>query len=46
MSLITFFDELRFIPKECSTVIELNEDAKIYNKYDITGSHISFSQIF
>ena len=42
ISLITFFDELRFIPKECSTVIELAEDAKIYNKYDVTGSHISF----
>ena len=43
MSLITFFDELRYIPKECSTVIEVDEESKIYNKYDITGKSIPFN---
>lgn len=42
MSLITFYDELRFIPKECSIVIELNEEARILNKEDITGSCVHF----
>ena len=44
ISLITFFDELRYIPKECSTVIEVDGDnSKIYNKYDTTGNHIKFT---
>lgn len=43
MSLITCFNELRYIPKECSTVIELNNyTAKIYDKYDTSGNHIEF----
>ena len=41
-SLIAFFDELRFILKECSTVIEVGNDSKIYNKYDISGNKIEF----
>ena len=41
-SLITFFDELRFIPKECSTVIEIGNDSKIYDKYDTSGNRIEF----
>ena len=43
ISLITFYDELRYIPKECSTVIELNSyNSKIYNKYDTSGTYIKF----
>ncbi len=42
-SVITFFDELRFLPKECSNVIDLNGNiGKIYNKNDISGKAIEF----
>lgn len=42
-SIITFYDELKNLPKECSNVIELDGDTgKIYNKNDITGRSVSF----
>ncbi len=44
MSLITFFDEFRNIPKECSTVVELNKsESTIRDKNDITGQSIKFT---
>lgn len=43
-SLITCFDELKYVPKDCSTVIELNsENSKIFNKYDTSGNHVRFT---
>lgn len=48
-SIVTCFDELKDLPKECSTVIEVfNIDnqsvgGKIYDKADISGSVIEFS---
>jgi S-DNA-T family DNA segregation ATPase FtsK/SpoIIIE len=43
-SLVTLYDELKYLPKECSTVIEANDkQCKLYNKNDITGEHIDFS---
>lgn len=42
-SLITAYDELNNLPKECSRVIELSRSiSKIYDKNDITGNHIPF----
>jgi S-DNA-T family DNA segregation ATPase FtsK/SpoIIIE len=42
-SIITLYDELKYLPKECSMVIELDSDSnKIYDKNDITGKHIDF----
>ncbi|MDF2820870.1 MAG: signal peptide protein [Clostridiales bacterium] len=42
-SLITLFDELKNLPKECSMVIELDEKlSKIYDKDDISGKRIDF----
>lgn len=43
ISVITFFDELKNLPKECSKVIELNsKNSKIYDKNDITGEFSAF----
>lgn len=42
-SLITLYDELQNLPKECSTVVELGEGkSKIYDKDDITGRYTAF----
>lgn len=47
MSVITFFDELKNVPKECTTVIELGQGAqytgKIFDKDDISGRRITFT---
>lgn len=44
ISVITFFDEIKNLPKECTTVMELNaSNGKIYNKKDITGERVSFT---
>jgi len=41
-SVINFYDQLVNLPKECSIVIEINEDqSKVYDKNDITGQFIS-----
>lgn len=42
-SLVTLYDELKNLPKECSTVVELDtEMSKIYDKSDITGKYTAF----
>jgi DNA segregation ATPase FtsK/SpoIIIE, S-DNA-T family len=43
ISLIHLFDELMNLPKECSIVVQHDGDeAKIYDKDDISGEYISF----
>lgn len=43
MSVITFYDELKNVPKECSIVIELNgRTGKLFDKNDITGASVEF----
>ncbi|MFK9090277.1 type VII secretion protein EssC [Bacillus salipaludis] len=43
ISLITLYDELKNLPKECSAVIELDDQAaKIFDKDDITGQFTAF----
>ncbi|ETI69497.1 type VII secretion protein EssC [Neobacillus vireti] len=42
-SLITLYEELKNLPKECSAVIELDDEAaKIFDKDDITGQYTAF----
>ncbi|MEH7009621.1 type VII secretion protein EssC [Neobacillus niacini] len=42
-SLITLYDELKNLPKECTAVIELDEKiSKIYDKDDISGQYTAF----
>lgn len=42
-SLVTLYDELKNLPKECSMVVELDaETSKIYDKSDITGKFTAF----
>lgn len=42
--IISCFDELKNLPKECSTVIEYRDGkGKIFTKDDTSGSYISFS---
>ncbi len=42
-SVVTFSDELRNLPKECTNVIELDgRQGKLYNKNDISGEVITF----
>ncbi len=44
MSVVTFYDELRSLPKECSMVVELNgADGRLFDKNDISGKSIAFS---
>jgi S-DNA-T family DNA segregation ATPase FtsK/SpoIIIE len=43
ISVITFFDAIQNLPKECTTVMELdNNSGHIFNKKDITGERILF----
>jgi len=43
ISIITMYDELKNLPKECSLVIELGDhDAEIYHKDDVSGKRIHF----
>jgi len=43
MSVITFYDELKNLPKECSMVVELDgTTGKLYDKNDISGKSIEF----
>jgi len=43
ISVITFFDELKNLPKECSTVIELDErTGRVFDKNDISGRETPF----
>lgn len=42
-SILTLYDEIKNLPKETQSVIEVNGDkSKIFDKDDITGKHISF----
>ncbi|WP_234121607.1 type VII secretion protein EssC [Clostridium hydrogenum] len=42
-SLVALYDELKNLPKECRTIIELGyNECKIYDKSDITGKHTDF----
>lgn len=42
-SLVTLYDELKNLPRECSIVVELNDGiSKMYDKNDITGNHTDF----
>lgn len=46
-SVVHIYDELKNLPKECSTVVELfGNPAKIYKKNDITGNYIGFAPNF
>ncbi|TDL71159.1 type VII secretion protein EssC [Rhodococcus qingshengii] len=43
ISVVTFYDELKNLPKECTMVVDLNENSgKLFDKNDITGKSISF----
>lgn len=42
-SIVSFCDELRNLPKECSMVVELSEDnGRLFNKNDISGKSVEF----
>lgn len=44
ISVITFYDELKNLPKDCTTVVELEENlGKIIDRNDITGQYIQFA---
>ena len=43
MSIVTFYDELRNLPKECSMVVELTDaGGKLFDKNDISGKNTKF----
>ena len=43
-SIVSLYDEIKNLPKECSTVIEVTpESAQIYDKDDISGKYIEFN---
>ncbi len=43
MSVVTFYDELRNLPKECSMVVELEgTSGRLFDKNDITGKNTLF----
>ena len=42
-SVVTLYDEIKNLPKECSKVIEVSStEAKMYDKDDISGKYIEF----
>lgn len=41
-SVLSFYDELRLLPKECSVVIEFMEQGRIFDRNDISGKSINF----
>lgn len=44
MGVITFFDEIQNLPKECTTVMELKGNrGRIFNKRDISGERVVFT---
>lgn len=44
MSIITFYDELKSLPKECSMVVELAANSgRLFDKNDISGKSIAFT---
>lgn len=43
ISVVTFYDELKSLPKECTMVVDLDETSgKLFDKNDITGKTTSF----
>jgi len=43
MSIVAFYDEFKNLPKECSMVIELdNDNGRIFDKNDISGKPVEF----
>ena len=43
ISVISFFDELKNVPKECTAVIELTEnEGRVFDKNDTSGKSINF----
>jgi DNA segregation ATPase FtsK/SpoIIIE, S-DNA-T family len=43
ISVVTFYDELKNLPKECTMVVELEEHSgKLFDKDDLTGKSTSF----
>ncbi len=43
ISVITFFNEISNLPKECTTVVELKgSSGRIFNKRDISGERVAF----
>lgn len=43
MSVITFFDELKNLPKECTTVVKVDEHSgRIFDKNDLSGQFTAF----
>ncbi|MGN7296541.1 type VII secretion protein EssC [Ferdinandcohnia sp. SAFN-114] len=47
ISLVTLYDELKNLPKECTMVVELADDmSKIYDKDDISGLYTAFDAEF
>ena len=43
-SIVSLYDEIRNLPKECSTVIEVTpESAQVYNKNDLSGNYTEFN---
>ncbi|WP_053598430.1 type VII secretion protein EssC [Bacillus sp. FJAT-18017] len=44
ISVVTFYDELKNLPKECTTVVEIESSGgKLFDKNDITGQTVSFT---
>ncbi len=44
MSIVTFYNELKNLPKECSMVVELSgESGKLFDKNDISGKSTDFT---
>ncbi|OCA87678.1 type VII secretion protein EssC [Bacillus sp. FJAT-27225] len=44
ISVVTFYDELKNLPKECTTVVEIEEKSgKLFDKNDITGQTVMFN---
>lgn len=44
ISVVTFYDQLRNLPKECSMVVELNGDSgRLFDKNDISGKSVAFT---
>jgi len=43
VSVITLYDELRFLPKDCRVVLEIDEDrSRLYDRTNITDTYVGF----
>jgi S-DNA-T family DNA segregation ATPase FtsK/SpoIIIE len=44
-SVVALYDELRYLPKECRAVVQLEaESSRMFDKDDITGAHLDFRE--